>query len=335
MRPAVYPLNLTTNQDNTMSRLAVLTAATSWQSSIPAADITVEKALADAGLNYSVRKVPNQYELDGVVYDGKGFQVVRSDNNESVSCVGGKFRPIQNEEMFADIHRVAAANGAFLEGAGEISGGEYTFVQYKLPQQITVEGRAGDISELYLLAFNSFSGTKHSFLTVFSHRLFCLNQYKAIAYNNKQLDTTGFFHKIGHNAQAPTRLKIANETFSKAVAGAVAVAEFNSLLNSKPMDNSEMRAFVAELLPAAKEGEEPSTQVINRREGVFALFKRGEGNLGRSRLDAFNAVTEYFNHEITNKETSGRSRNENRLISLLPGGNHDKIITRAAELLAA
>lgn len=319
-----------------MSRLAILSAASSWQSSALASSITAEKALSDAGLDYTVSKVQNQYEIDGTVYDGKGFQVVRSDNNDAVSCVGGKFRPIQNQEMFSDIHRVAAANGAFLEGAGTIGGGEYTFVQYKLPQQITVEGRAGDISELYLLAFNCFSGVKHSFLTVFNHRVFCLNQYKAIAYNNKQLNATGFFHKIGHNAQAPARLRIANETFSEAIAGAVAVADFNSLLNSKPMDTSEMRAFTAELLPAAKEGEEPSTQIINRREAVAALFNRGEGNLGRSRFDAFNAVTEYFNHEVTGgKETATKTRGENRLVSLLPGGNHDKVITRAAELLAA
>lgn len=317
-----------------MSRVSLLSKNSSWNNEIPAKDISVEKALTDAGLNYTVEKIRNQYEFNGQVFDGHDFQVVRSDNGQPVACVGNKFNPIQNVEMFSDIHQVAAVNNATLAGAGTFCGGEYSFVQYRLEQHITVQGREGDISELYLLAFNSFSGSKLSFLTLFANRLFCMNQSRALQYNNHQLTGTGFYHKIRHCSTKLQRIAQANAAFSEAVAGAVAIAEFNSALESKSMDKQGMADFTRQLLPAQDESD-VSTQLQNRREAITALFSRGEGNLGRSHFDAFNAVTEYFNHEVTAKNTAGRNATENRLVSLLPDGTADKVITRAAQLLLA
>lgn len=57
-----------------------------------------------------------------------------------------------------------------------------------------------------------------------------------------------------------------------------------------PMEEQEAVEFFRQLVP----GEHAQAQ--RRREMLLTLFHRGEGNLGRTRYDALNAVTEYVTH---------------------------------------
>ena len=81
--------------------------------------------------------------------------------------------------------------------------------------------------------------------------------------------------------------------------------------------------------------KETSSKLTNRREAVVDLFTDGVGNRGVTRMDALNAVTEFFNHHnnVKKLEKEGRRAAERRLTSNLFGGANDIQMRRAAGLL--
>src|SRR5579872_1109310 len=60
---------------------------------------TSKEAIVAAGLDWQVKKIPNQYTVkEGrkeLLLNGKGHQVVREDNNESLGVVGDRWTPQQ------------------------------------------------------------------------------------------------------------------------------------------------------------------------------------------------------------------------------------------------
>jgi hypothetical protein len=74
---------------------------------------------------------------------------------------------------------------------------------------------------------------------------------------------------------------------------------------------------------------------------MFNLFRNGQGNIGRTRWDAFNAVTEYFDHyegatRISNAIERGqdvRKSMERRFLNSLAGGQTNIVKHKAYELL--
>lgn len=100
-------------------------------------------------------------------------------------------------------------------------------------------------------------------------------------------------------------------------------------LDNKEMTVAEVTNFAERLFPT--DAEEVSTRTENMREAIVTGFSRGTGNVGRTRFDALNAVTEYLDWQSTFRETQ-YSREENRLDSLI-NGNGARIRSRAMELL--
>ena len=76
-----------------------------------------------------------------------------------------------------------------------------------------------------------------------------------------------------------------------------------------------------ELIPVT---DKDSTKRINKREKLVELFTNGRGNVGESKWDALNAVTEYETH-------TGKQSTEKFLRSF----NTNTISQRASNLLVA
>lgn len=103
-------------------------------------------------------------------------------------------------------------------------------------------------------------------------------------------------------------------------------------LDATPMSQSEVEGFARALFPTADESDLP-TRTLNMREAIATGFVRGTGNQGRTRWDAFNAVTEFVDWQATYRETDF-SREENRFESVMTG-NGASLRERALELLTA
>jgi hypothetical protein len=101
-------------------------------------------------------------------------------------------------------------------------------------------------------------------------------------------------------------------------------------LDNAPITRSEVIDFARTLFPAADELNVP-TRTENVRDAILTGFVRGTGNVGRTRWDAFNAVTEHLDWAGTFRETEF-SREENRFESLVTG-SAARVRERAMELL--
>ena len=76
----------------------------------------------------------------------------------------------------------------------------------------------------------------------------------------------------------------------------------------------------------------------NKREEVVNLFKEGRGNVGSTRWDALNAVTEYLDHHKQasrlNNEKTGAVHAEKRFVSNVIRGSGNSMKQRAITLLS-
>lgn len=102
-----------------------------------------------------------------------------------------------------------------------------------------------------------------------------------------------------------------------------------SKLDNAEISRSEVVAFAETLFPA--KSEEVSTRTENMREAIVTGFSRGTGNVGKTRWDLFNSVTEFLDWGSVFRETDF-SREENRFESLT-SGNAARTRSRALELL--
>ena len=139
---------------------------------------TSKEAIVAAGLDWQVKKIPNEYTVRGpgrskIKIIGKGFQVVREDNNESLGNVGNRWTPQQNREGFEFMDAVIGRKAAVYETAGALGRGEKTWMLAKVGGLVTVGG--DDVLDKYFLIANAHDGTKAIKFAVTTVRVVCAN----------------------------------------------------------------------------------------------------------------------------------------------------------------
>ncbi len=325
---------------NHSQRNSIISAASAFREDRRATDLSAKEVMQIADINFDAVKLENYYYFNKELRKGNDFQVVRNDTGRSLGVVGKNYTCIPNADVFEPAHVTAQTNDAILEAGGNINGGETCFTSYKLPFDIALNDRPDDIIGSNMLIFNNFSGKSHAVMMIFTTRFFCLNQVRALRMHGKKLEGSAFIHKIRHNSKSEQRLKTAHDAFAAAIAGARATKEFADALNAIPMTSKQMVNFAEKVLPNKidENGDEreTSTRLENQRAELIDLFAHGAGNLGKTRWDAFNAVTEFVNHTRGAKTTSTKTAGQNRMASvLIPGGQGDKMVIAAGELLLA
>jgi hypothetical protein len=132
-------------------------------------------------------------------------------------------------------------------------------------------------------------------------------------------------------------LDVVKSVFAKNINSLQGMYKGFAKLDSKAMSKTELYNFLAEVYPMKDEDDD---RMVSRHNDIAALFSRGAGNLGQSRWDAFNAVTEYVDHHqhATRMANAIENKNheyiQNRIGSLsTPGGQMDRFKRRALNLL--
>ncbi len=293
------------------------------------------KIMKVAGFDFETVKVPAFFKRDGKTHKGAGFQVVRTDTDVPLGHVGNDYKTLQNEDVFGAVHRVGKDHGAEASQAGFIDDGATCWLTYKLPDSIKLKKRAKDVTDIYLLGLNNHSGLFNAMLSSFGTRVFCNNQLPLITSKSGK----AFCYKIRHTTSGADRLKLAEQAFKRAVKDAKEYGRLANHLDDQNFSQKQMEGFAAALFPATpnKKGDTP-TRTQNMRDEIVELFSTGFGNIGKTKWDALNAVTEYVDHHRATRvvENSGRSKAQNQFQSgLLPNGSGSKIKERAIQLLMA
>ena len=296
-----------------------------------------DEVMKAAGFDFDVEKVP-AHTPEGDVVPGH-FLIRRTDTLQNFAVMRKRYTSIPMDEMFRPFHEAVTEFGAEYEGAGLIDGGKKAWISAKLPNSFSLQSRPDDKVENRIMALGTNDGTKRNAYFGMASRIFCNNQIRTIMESANESD-----YWISHTKNWENRLEQAKKSFYAALQGLQSFEKIANQLDKIRMTSNECRGFTTLLLPEPErqkdeKGKEievrATSRITNRREKIVDLFCNGAGNLGATRWDALNGLTEYVNHHnnIGKLEKGGRRAAERRMVSSLMGGPADQMMQRGVALL--
>jgi phage/plasmid-like protein (TIGR03299 family) len=295
----------------------------------------VEDVISAAKLDWDVTKEPLAL-TDGTVFPDK-FALTRTmevydDKTQTMNVikrplgiVGTNYRPVQNSVKFAWFNEYLATGKVKIESAGVINDGEKVVIVAKM-EYPDMEPLPGDAIGKYLMLSDAYDGKNALKVQLFTLRLVCSN---GMTRKESTLSRSLRHTKNVNNyfEAAKSQLDHVDQDFSR-------MMEEFKLLANKPIATDEiLKNYVMQVFgfePKEKDGKvQLSTRSSNIVDGIVlrhdkqkdaleyvkANFENDKNSLPAMRgsyYAAYNAVTEYLNHEY------GQNHN-NRMDSLLFG----------------
>lgn len=259
--------------------------------------ITQIDSLADID-TFTVEKAPLFMEstFDGnQSFDMKvpdTFSLRRVDDHHHLGVVGKNYRPIQMEEMVDVLDRASNKIGG-IEHVGYTTsrGGRKVLIQSKLVDNINVDG---DVVEPYFYTVVDNTGMGSNKTIPSTIRIACDNAFHLV---NK--GSVGMSSR--HSNTFDERIELMESSITNSITSARNFNDTIVELKSKKFTRDQMVKLTQSILPV-EEGE--STKRMHKREKIVELFEGGRGNVGETKWDAFNAITEFETH--TGKQTSSK-----------------------------
>lgn len=288
--------------------------------------MTAREALEKAHLTWKVKGMPvtvNGVQLPFPNGEGKmdTWQgIVREDTGACLGIMRGQYTPIQNSEAFSFFDSLIGQGQAVYDTAGALRGGRQVWLLAKVDDMLTING---DEHRQYGLMLTAHDGSYALQVQWVTERVVCANTLsialRGASNTCKIRHTSNWKDK---ESEAARVLGLGNHYFKS-------IQETLSGMNDKLLSPQQMADFAKLLLPS-KDGEDDSTRVKNIRAEIASLFgKRESGNLGASRWDALQAVSDYADHNMTL-----RGKNSTRLESALQGAGA-ALKQRAFDLLTS
>lgn len=291
-----------------------------------------DELYSKAGLDFEVESVNLGEATGNDNYDR--FYGLRNQNTGHVYTVTGrKYTPIQNHELIDAFDEVRKMYGEDYKAAGVMRGGSRVWVQAQLPKEYTFEipNRKGDKINSMLTMLIGHDGVISNCIFPTSMRGACNNQFVAMTRESTR------DYRIQHFSNWNNKLDLVKSVFAKNINSLKSMYTDFAKLDSTAISKEELYNFLGELYPMKNQEDD---RMVNRHNDIATLFSRGAGNLGKSRWDAFNAVTEYVDHHqhATRMANAIENKNheyiQNRIGSLsTPGGQMDRFKRKALNLL--
>ena len=272
---------------------------------------TSKQAIAYAGLDYEVEKVPllaNTAECRTALPtdDEQGstlnhypqalvknyFATVRKDNLSVLGVVGRNYYVVQNSKAFGFFDSIVGKGAAIYETAGALGKGEVMFISAKLPESIVVKANGReDVVDKYLLLTNSHDGSSAIRILFTPVRVVCNNTLN-IALHRGQGQGISLRHTLNvHDelSRAGRLLGIVQKEYD------VAQESYQHLASIK-INDKQLRHYIDKVFPHLYEQEEVSTRLVNIRKKVFEYTMEGAGqqDIQGTAWWAYNGVTGYF-----------------------------------------
>lgn len=259
--------------------------------------ITVDKALTESGLDWTVTKVPvfAQYGRQRVeVKDRWGVQ--RETDGEILGVVGNSWQPVQNHEGFALIEDFLGEADAYIEAAGALDGGRKVWILAHMSAEMMI---AGEEIYQYVLFTNGHDGRTSVTAAMTDVRVVCQNTL------TWALDAATRIHRVRHTAKATQRLAEARHILGLRDLRSEALAKQGEWLVQQEMSDAEFNTFLESLMPIPEEQEEKpaGTMIQKRRDQVREVYQYADNlnNIRGTRWGALNAVVEYADYGRTFK----------------------------------
>ena len=312
-----------------------------------------------AGLDWTVEKHPVQYvnPVNGRTQRlASRFATVRSDTGAALGCVGGNYVPMQNGVCFEVCDDLVGTGDVRYESAGALKDGRKVWMLARLPQD--TQAADGDTIKNYLLLVNSHDGSKSMEVLLTSVRVVCNNTLtQALRIAGKR----GAF-RVRHNGTAASKVVAMREALGLAAQQVEQQEQEAQQLVERKMTSDEARRYFLSLFPtkdgsvldavlgatqerramskldAVLEATEELTNEDKRNAKVLAHVIANYDNrrnnlpgIERSAWSAYNAVSEWADHQKASRGKNDKARAENRLNSNWFGSSA-KVKEKAYEL---
>ena len=291
---------------------------------------TAEEVLANAGLDFEVRKAPSGYmNPQGDFVRHRGHTITyRTDTGAALGSVSSSYEVYQNIDAVKVFDRIVGEGRADYDRVGMIDGGRKGFLSMKMPEGFTVAG--WDDIDQYLYMVTSQVGSTGVRYIPANVRLGCTNQFayldsmlRQAGINPRVLSSRHSRHiesRIGDAINALNFVDVLNEQFAN-TAGELMQVE---------LDVAGRTEFYIDAM-----GLKTDEKLIDKVENPFGLTTRGNNTLTRlqeledtalgfddgdinSAWGAFNVVTEYLDHQWV-YDRKGEKVNQKRVESALLG----------------
>jgi phage/plasmid-like protein (TIGR03299 family) len=280
--------------------------------------VTSAAALQLAGLDWRVHCLPVQLGSD-TVHERPTIPthkaVVRLDTGEVLGVVGRRYRPIQNHQAFEWLDDVVGERLAIFETAGSIHGGRTVWALLRLPSKLRIR-ESDDLVLPYLLAVNTHDGSRAMGVFSTAIRVVCNN---TLTLALRCAGASGLTLRHTENAlsrvqQARRVLQIAHEQFRT-------FQEQADLLASVRIDDRQAARYFDLVWPddPSNENHSRSTAVRDRLMLNLSDERQRLPGIDHTYWAAFNALSQWTDHDRATRGATGLQRASNRLHSMWLG----------------
>jgi len=302
-------------------------------------------AARQAGLDWTVVTAPIQAYVTGQVsnyetvtdyYEVPKKQAVlklgKDNDNSVIGVVGGKYKLVQNMEVFNAMDGLIDSGDARYTAAGEYDGGAKVWMIMELPTGIQV---ANDPHTAYLLVKTSHDGSSSVIIKPIIERVWCANQINRLI-SGKKLNQYTYTMKHTTNAVLSVQdiRNITQLTYDF-------TEEYSSIANNllnRPSNASSAKRIFESVWALPSEVEHTPHDMLSqgqRRQKTIALDARmmamhiysespTQENIRGTAFGAWQAVVEYADHYA-------KGGADKRAIATLSGSN-DRLKTKALSL---
>jgi len=278
---------------------------------------TIEQLAEKSTLDWSVNVEPLYRMVNGefVKYD-LARASVRSSDNADLGCVGPRWTPYQNQDMFNCFKPLVEGGLMRWHTAGSLQNGQRVWCLCELNMEAS-EIRPGDEIRKFALLSNGHDGKLAVHFGFTPIRVVCANT-EALARNSKASKLIRVRHSrlvVENVEKLRDIMNLANQEFE-------ATCDEYRLLANRQINRQDLEKYVKIVFDCNVE-DEISTRQKNINNRVVELFETGKGAnvAGSTWWGAYNAVTEYVNWE------QGRT-NDNRMNAVW-FGTGQQMLTKA------
>lgn len=290
-----------------------------------------DELITRAKLDFKLKKEP--------LFDESGRQIkdkfiIRNTNTDSVlGIVGKRYNIVDVPTMIEPFHHnIVKKFDLEYENAGIIEDGRKCWVAARFRNPMALKYRPQDKINNRIFCLITNDGTfRNSYLSM-AHRIFCNNQLKLMV---KAASNAGFgvMHTKNHQRKIDSNM-ILIDSFLDIGKNFISKAD---ALNDKLMSAQEAKDFLDKLMPknSKKPNSKQALRAVHRKAHIIELFHNGKGNIGRTRWDMFNAVTEFIDHHNNPNKfiKHGKIAMEKRFVANTIFGQGVQIKQKALDLL--
>lgn len=277
------------------------------------------------GLDWTVRTEPLvSKRTDQQI--GQYREVIRNDSDEHMGIVKGRYHPIQNAEAFGFLPAICGEYGMKIVNGGIAGEGSRIWVLAKVGEQVfdqrLLNNGEKDRIDHHLLFWNSFDGSTSCRIAAIPHAIYCANALAATWRDTEDENRWS----IRHTRSAPDRLADAQRQIPHALGWMAEFAEMLVDLEQQRFSVKQMRDYAEQVIVDVRGVLDENREVGTKNDGspkvdkakasrerdadtMVKLFE-GEGATcrGATKLDAYQAVTEFIDHHRRRARAAGNTQ---------------------------